>query len=826
MQLTPDWVPKYHGYKASHTRKNDLLHTKLELSFDWEKRHVLGKAELKLKPYFYPTQTLTLDARGFDIHQIALMDGEQMKKLEYSYADELLTIQLDRAYTRDEDYQVFIDYTAKPEERKPSLGGAISSDQGLYFIDPDGTDPKKPTQIWTQGEPQSSSCWFPTIDWPNERGTQEIFLTVEDKYTTVSNGQLANSTKNDDGTRTDHWKQDLPHAPYLAAIAVSEFAVTKDTWRDKEVNYYTDPEYAQYAQLIFGNTPEMMEYFSNALGVDYPWDKYAQIVVHDFVSGAMENTGCVIFYDALHHDARQHLDETNEDIIAHELFHHWFGDLVTLESFANLPLNESFATYGEVIWFRHKYGKDQADYHLDQDLDNYLGESETKREPLIRFEHKKPKDMFDAHSYQKGGRVLHMLYNLVGEEAFFASLNLYLTRNAYTDVEMHELRLAFEDITGEDLNWFFNQWFFEPGHPELEISHTITNNDGKQMVNVYVDQVQDLRYMPIYRLPLNIQITDPNGKVSLFPIDMVTRDSTFSLPYEGEVANVIFDADQILLGVIDHVKPKAFWQNQLKYGQNYKQKQEAIANIGEDIKNDVVIDLLLATLKDEFWATRLEAVEVLSTYDEGARKKRILREMLALAQNDPKADVRKTAMQNFSSEENMRYAGEREMLEQVDNMLRSGLADSSYNVQAATLQALTYRSPREAIQLAKEFAKAPSPALMGISTLILMQINDPADVQTVIDNLDRIPTSLEQAQIVQGFGMYLQDKSEEYQKKGLKVLKKIAANGQVGWIRLFALQNMADYSNQPDVQTFFKERLEADDDDDVKEYCKEVVGGF
>ena len=827
MQLTPDWIPKYYGYKPSHTRKNDLLHTRLDIRFDWKKRHVHGKAQLKFSPYFYPTQNLVLDAKGFDIHQLGIIDGETTKKLSYTYENDLLDIQLDRSYMRGESYEIVIDYTAKPSERASNTGGAITSEQGLYFIDPDSTDPNKPTQIWTQGEPQSSSCWFPTIDWPNERATQEIYLTVDSNYVSVSNGRLVESTDNGDGTRTDYWKQELPHAPYLTALVVGDFELIKDSWRGKEVNYYMEKEYAPYAQLIFGDTPEMMEYYSKVLGVDYPWDKYAQIVVRDFVSGAMENTGCVIFYDALNHDARQHLDETNEDIIAHELFHHWFGDLVTMESFANLPLNESFATYGEALWFRHKYGKDEADYHLAQDLDAYLGEAQTKREPLIRYEYKKPKDMFDAHSYQKGGRVLYMLHQLVGEEAFFASLNLYLTRNAYTEVEMHELRLAFEDVTGRDLNWFFDQWFFKPGHPELEVFYSIQKNESdQQLINIYVDQVQDLRYIPLYRLLVNIQITNAEGKVAIYPVEMTTRDSTFQIAYEGTVGNVIFDADRVLLSDMKEEKPFSYWLNQLKYGQNYKQKQEAMVEVASNIKNDEVIDALLVMLKDPFWASRLEAIEALSRYEEGARRKKIMREFIRLASEDPKSVVRKTALQYFSNEESIQYATERELLTSVDDMLRASLQDSSYSVQAAALQTLTYRSPLEAIKLSKEFAKAPAASLMGISTLILMQMNDPRDFETVINNLDRIPTSIEQAQIVQGFGPYLQGQSEINQKKGLEALKKVAQNSQVSWIRLFALQTMEDYSNQPDIQEFFKLRLEADDDHDVKAFCKDIVDGL
>ena len=294
-------------------------------------------------------------------------------------------------------------------------------------------------------------------------------------------------TENEYGTRTDYWKQNLPHAPYLFMMAVGEFAIAKDEWRGKPVHYYVEKKYADVAKEIYPNTVEMLEFFSTKLGYDYPWDKYHQVVVRDYVSGAMENTGAVIFGDFIQGNKRFLIDNAGEDIVAHEMFHHWFGDLVTCESWSNLPLNESFATYGEYLWNEHKYGKDQADLHIDQDLSVYLGQSRINKETLIRFNYDNRMEMFDAHSYQKGGRVLHMLRNYIGDDAFFAGLNLYLKDNEFQTVEIHNLRLAFEEVTGEDLNWFFNQWFLSAGHQIIEVEKNFA--DGKLAVTI--QQTQD-----------------------------------------------------------------------------------------------------------------------------------------------------------------------------------------------------------------------------------------------------------------------------------------------------------------------------------------------
>ena len=486
-------------YNASVKRVNDLLHTKLDLRFDWKQEKVIGKATLRLKPHFYPTNTLTLDAKDFDIQSITLLSNK--KALQYEYDGSLIQISLDKTYTRQETYEINIQYIASPA----ATGGsnAITSNQGLFFINPSGEEAGKPQQIWTQGETEWNSRWFPTIDKPNERCTQEVFVTVQDKFTTLSNGLLISSQKNEDGTRTDHWNMDQPHAPYLFMLAIGEFARVEDKWNDIIVDYYVEPEYKEDARAIFSNTVEMLNFFSDKLGVPYPWSKYSQVVVRDYVSGAMENTTAVIFGEFVQKKKGDLIDNHNEKIIAHELFHHWFGDLVTCESWANLTMNEGFANYSEYLWLEHQYGTEEADYHMLTEWGDYIDAARFNAHPLIHFGHKDKEEMFDRHSYNKGGAVLHMLRKQVGDDAFWAGLNLYLNKHKYTAVEAHDLRLAFEEVTGEDLNWFFNQWYFEQGHPELDISHSYENGNAF----LTIEQTQTTEGTPsIFQLPATVDL--------------------------------------------------------------------------------------------------------------------------------------------------------------------------------------------------------------------------------------------------------------------------------------------------------------------------------
>ncbi len=534
-------------YQPAITMQHDLVHTKLSVSFDWDKELLFGQATLTLKPHFYTTKTLTLDAKRLDIKKVALLGASGTNKaLAYTYnKDSLkLIITLDREYTHDEKYTITIDYIANPKDLIARDDRFNYDNKGLYFIKPDSFNLSKPYQIWTQGETYGASCWYPTLDAPNQKTTEEVYVTVDNKFSTLSNGRLISSTPNPNGTRTDYWKQDIPHAPYLFVIAVGEYFIYKDKWRDKEVNYYVEPKYGQYAENIFGHTPEMMTFFSQLLGYDFPWDKYSQAVVRDFVAGAMENTSATLLYEELQTTDKEATKGTHDDIISHELFHQWFGDLVTCESWSNLALNESFATYGEYLWINHKYGEEAAQAHLSRDLSAYLMEAEYKQEPIIRYNYANADDdLFDRHSYQKGGRVLHMLRHYVGDEAFFGALKNYLQEHAFKTAEIHDLRFAFEKLTGEDLNWFFDQWFMTPGHPELDITYTYDTLANRATVRVRQTQTGE----KIYQLPTDVDIYYTDGSKERHAIRVDKRDQSFSFTTKKTPKNINFDAEKILL---------------------------------------------------------------------------------------------------------------------------------------------------------------------------------------------------------------------------------------------------------------------------------------
>ena len=763
-------------YRASEKRINDVLHTKLEVSFDRDSAYLYGKANLTLKPYFYPTDSLVLDAKGFQIHEVALVDKIGKKSpLKYVYDDSFLKINLGKTYTSADTYKVFIDYTAMPNKLEESGSSAITSEKGLYFINNDGADPNKPKQIWTQGETESSSCWFPTIDSPNEKTTQEIYITVDSNYATLSNGELMFQSENEDGTRTDYWKQKLPHAPYLFMMAVGEFAIAKDNWRGKPVHYYVEKKYADVAKEIYPNTVEMLEFFSTKLGYDYPWDKYHQIVVRDYVSGAMENTGAVIFGDFIQGDKRFLIDNAGEDIVAHEMFHHWFGDLVTCESWSNLPLNESFATYGEYLWNEHKYGKDQADYHNNGDLRVYLMQSRVNKETLIRFNYENEMEMFDSHSYQKGGRVLHMLRNYVGDDAFFAGLKLYLHDNEFQTVEIHNLRLAFEEVTGEDLNWFFNQWFLSAGHPIIEIEKAFDSSK----LTVTIKQTQDGPNVPeIFEIPTKIDIVQANGLIRTENVRITKRTQVVEIPLSNAPLLVNFDTDKVLLGEIEQNYEKSEAVILYNNANHFLDKVEAIKLI-KNKKDSSAFDLIEKAMSDEFWYIRNSAIQAVKKLA-GERPTSTLTMLKKIAATDEKSSNRASAISAIS----MYFNEEVEL-----SFLEERKSDSSYNVVSSVLDAVHKKDEAKGMELAEQLEKEDNASILSTVANIYASNGNP-EKQAFFEEALKNASGFGKYGLMNSYGDFLDKQDNAAIEKALPTLIENSKGTGMWFVRMAGLNSI------------------------------------
>ncbi|MGX5683972.1 M1 family metallopeptidase [Chryseobacterium cucumeris] len=672
-------------YRATHTKVTELKHTKLKVNFDYQKEQMNGEEWLTASPYFYATNELTLDAKGMLIHEVALDNNGKKSPLKYEYKDDVLKITLDKTYQRNQDYTVYIKYTSRPNEVKQQGSMAINDAKGLYFINAQGTDPNTPTQIWTQGETESSSAWFPTIDKPNQKTTQEIYMTVPDKYVTLSNGLMKDSKKESNGLRTDHWVMDKRHSTYLFFMGVGEYAIVKDKWKNIPVDYYIEKEYEPYAKQIYGNTPEMIDFFSKKLNYDYPWAKYAQISGRDYVSGAMENTTATLHGSDILQKPGQLIDEnTWEDTIAHELFHHWFGDLVTAESWSNLTVNESFANYSEYLWNEYKYGKDQADYHLMTDVNNYLHNPSDFNKNLVRFNYESREDVFDLVTYQKGGGILNMLRNYLGDDAFFAGMNDYLKTNEYQNAEAHQLRLSFEKVSGKDLNWFFNQWYFGSGNPKINYSSTF--EPVKKQVAVTINQTQEKPF----EFPLAIDVYD-NGKPKRYNVWVnAEAKNTFSFDVSKTPDLVNINADGVLLADITDTKTPEQNLMQFTNSKEFKSRYLALNGIKDQAgKSPAAVKLLAAALKDPFFRVRIKALNLIDLTNP-EQMKALGAEVEKLASNDPKTLTQAAAIAALGKTKDKKYLP----------LFEKGVSAVSNAVKGSSMGALLSIDPSRANSLA------------------------------------------------------------------------------------------------------------------------------
>ena len=757
-------------YNPSYRRTNDIVHTKLDLAFDWNKQHVIGKAWIDVKPLFYDVNELVLDAKGFDLNKVEV-NGKTAK---YDYKNEVLTIDLGRTFTAKDKYQVYIDYTAKPNERSFGGSAAITSEKGLFFINPLGEEGDKPMQIWTQGETENNSAWFPTVDKPNERMTQEIHLKVQDKFVTLSNGLLKSSKKNSDGTRTDHWVMDMPHAPYLAMLTVGEFAVVEEKWKGKLLQYIVEPEYEKDAKAIFSNTPEMLTFFSEYLGVEYPWQKYSQVVVKDYVSGAMENTTAVIFGDFVQNTTRELIDNHNERIVAHEMMHHWFGDYVTCESWANLTMNEGFANYSEYLWLEHQYGKDAADYHLMGEQSGYMASSaQTGTHPLIHFGYEDKEEMFDAHSYNKGGAILHMLRNTIGDDAFRAALKKYLTDNKLQSVEAHNLRLAMESVSGQDLNWFFNQWYFNEGHPSLEIEYGYDATTKEALVAI--SQVQNPKENPaVFVLPMAVDIYTEDGKAPIRKvITMNKREQVFRIKSATEPKLIIADAEHYLLASKYENRTEEEYIFQFYNAPLFLDRYTALESLSTATSaaaNKVKKD----ALKDKFWSIRNVALSMVKPLD-NADVMTIVAEM---AKKDARSQVKAAALILLGTTGDTKYT----------SIAKNAIdKERSYTVVSAGLEALTQLDKASAVVYAGKLENENSGSIIAAVGKIYEESGDMAKLAFFEKNFDKT-TGYGAVNFFTSYASLSTAGGAEAMVKSATNMRKIATNmSQDPWRRLAAM---------------------------------------
>lgn len=758
-------------YRAAADKQWDIVHTRVQLSFNWAERTAQATAWIDIHPYFYPSDTLVLDAKSMEIENVMLKEGNEERALSYFYQNDKLYIYPGMTLAKD-TIQLRIKYKAMPYANKTGGSAAITDDRGLYFINADNAIAGKPIQIWTQGETESNSHWLPTIDKPNERFTTRIELLVPDTMQTLSNGYWAASTREPGHIRKDIWVMDKPIQTYAIMFAIGRFDITKEEWRGREVSYYAEPAFAPYTRKIFNHTPEMMEYFSTITGVPYPWIKYSQIIARDYVSGAMENTSATLFGEFMNQTPRELLDKDFEDVVSHELFHQWFGDYVTAESWSNITLNESFANYGEQLWRRHQHGDESADRLGYNDQLNFL-QTRGADAPLVRYYYNDKEDVFDRISYEKGGAILHYMHGIMGNEAFYKAMNIYLTKNSLHSAEVANWRMAVEEATGQDWNWYFNQWYFHGSYPKLTIKYDY--DDSAQNLTVRIKQESADSSAFLYRLPLKTVVINGNEKTTVDWL-IENRTTIYTYPYKNGVKPVIVpDIHHWLVGTILDLKKPEQWLQQFVLCNNYVSKRRAVATAYNYISDSNARQILTLALTDSMYSIREYALNMLRWVKEDKWRKVWEPQVTLMAFSDSKNAVRAAAFDVLTT---WKTNLDKEQLLQT-------VYDSSYAVAGAALNALYIADSEKAYSVAVSLLNtSPKATLQSAIWATIGKKGNDADL-TVFETKSILVYGADKFMLANGLYQYLiHIHSDISFEKGVNIMANMTMNEGIKSYRL------------------------------------------
>jgi aminopeptidase N len=645
----------------ARSRDYDLQHSRIALRFDLEQKKVIGDITHSLTILRDSTAKIVFDSAGLTIQSVTV----NKSAAKFESKDDKLIIPLNTAAHAGEKFDVNIRYEAKPTK-------------GLYFILPDKDYPDRPKQIWSQGESEDTRYYLPTYDYPNDRLTTETILTVPANWITVANGKLINVADAANGMKAWTWKESVPSSTYLITVVAGEFQEVKDTWRGIPVTYYAPKGRGDRLSVNYARTPQMIELFSTKLGVNYPWEKYAQSMVDDFVAGGMENSSATTntSQSLQHPKLAPEFLTGQDDLISHELGHQWFGDLVTCKDWGDIWLNEGFATFMETVWSESHFGKDQADYERWQAAHQWFAEANLYNKPIVRHDFNDSGE-FDGNAYTKGGWVLYMLRHQLGEDAFYRGLKHYLEVNRGKNVVTADLAKALEESTHTNVDQFFSQWLYGAGAPKFDLSYKY--DDAKHEVALTVKQTQKVEgRVGLFRIPTEVEITTTSGP-KLFPITISNEKDTaiFSFPADSAPLMVLFDKGGHVLKSAEFHKEKKEWLYQLKNATELADRADAITALGK-LKGDdeVVAALGSSLLNDKAWGIRANAADALGQLG-GANASKQLLDALNTAKEPWVRNRIVSALANFKDDPAI-----------VAKLNSIAGDDSSYRARAAALQAL------------------------------------------------------------------------------------------------------------------------------------------
>jgi aminopeptidase N len=640
------------------SRDYHLQNVRVSLHFDLDQRKVIGDVTHTLSTLRDGVTHLDFDCAELTVSS-ARVNG---KNATFDLGNDKLRVQLAQPAKSGEKFEVELKYEGKPTS-------------GLFFILPDKDDPRRAREIWTQGEAEDTHHYIPIYDYPNDRTTSEMILTVPGDWLTVSNGKLLGVQDAPNGQKTWTWRQSLPVSTYLISFVAGEYKEKKDTWRNIPITYNVPRGMEDTIDPTFSHTKEMLTFFSDRFGVPYPWEQYAQTAVDDFVASGMENVSATTLAarDILHSEFASEKPEAVDGLISHEMTHQWFGDLVTCKDWTNTWLNEGFATFGATLWEEHYYGVDASSFRYWREQNSWMQSRELYPIPIVTREINDSVE-YVGNVYDKAGWVIHMLREEMGDEAFFRALKHYLETNRLQNVVSADLAKAIEESSSRNVDQFFDQWIYGAGAPRFAVRSNY--DDAGKKVSISVKQTQKIEeHVGLFRVPIEVSITTSSGE-KVFPIEVSKADETFSFPVDGPPLMVLFDKGDKILKSVDFQKSPEEWIRQLQTAPDVPDRADAAQALGNLRDIEAAANALgEAALHDKFWGVREEALRSLGRISSPQARKQVL---AALSNEQPW--VRAVAVDQLG-----KFRGDEEIAKRLQNIFKD---DKAYSVRSAALQSL------------------------------------------------------------------------------------------------------------------------------------------
>jgi aminopeptidase N len=671
------------------SRDYDAVHYRIALRFDEDTKSLWGECTIVLSPLRDEFSSCSFDAETYRVDRVIDQEG---KALAFRHEGGKLNVNFRKSYRYGDTLSLTVFYHGEGIDVDPEKYGMPKGyDLGLDFKP---ETPEHPRLINTLSFPTGARHWFPCYDHPNDKATSEVIATVRSDYSVLSNGRLLDVRENhSERTKTFQWYQDQPHSTYLFVLVAGPYVILRDSLGSLPINYWVYPKDVVNAHRSFSRTPQILAFFEREYGVPYPWVKYDQITIPG-ISGGAESTTATVVGESIIHDENAEQDFPSHWLVAHEAAHQWWGDLVTMRDWSHTWINESFATYGEYLYSKHTLGEDEGALNLENKKNQYLNEARTKyRRPIVFDRWEFPNQNFDAHTYQKGAAVLHLLRWTMGEENFRRAMTHFLKKHAYQPVDTHDLLVAIRESTGQVLDWFFEQWIFKPGHPEFRVDYTWDAKARK--IHLRIVQEQDTTNgVPIFQTPVNVSVVTQKGKTT-HSVWIVNREERITLDCPESPLLVRFDEGNFLLKELKFPKSDAELLYQLKHD-DVIGRLWAAGQLEKRLDQPGVLEALRQSArKDTFWAVRREALRVLSTL-----RSIDLKPFFMERASDPKSLVRVSAV---------RALGELRDSSLAPFLQERFLSDDSYLVRAEAIRSLGLSGSRNSIPFIQKAISISSP---------------------------------------------------------------------------------------------------------------------